>query len=345
MRRMEMHGTIVIGAGVIGASIAYHLAARGEAVTVVDAALPASGATRNSFAWISPFGGPGGPASGLRELSTHDWHRLGEEIPGLDPVWSGALTWGEEFAREHADAVTPPADVEPRLSRIPSRATFSPDEGWIDPVSATEQLIDAARHHGGQTKFGEPVLRLVNDERRGVVGVDLGHALLGASTVIIAAGTGSAALSGSLGIALPMTPAPAILVRLAAPPGLVARIVANDDFEVRQDPAGTILVPLSYSGEDSAASLARAGEEARRRLADAFAGGEDARIISVDVGWRPMLSDHEPAVGSTAVRGLYVAVAHPGVTLAATIGRLVAQEITTSELAPELARYRPTRFR
>lgn len=40
---------IVIGAGIMGASIAYHLASRGIKVTVIDKDQPSSGATGSSF--------------------------------------------------------------------------------------------------------------------------------------------------------------------------------------------------------------------------------------------------------------------------------------------------------
>ncbi|PVE95605.1 FAD-dependent oxidoreductase [Microbacterium sp. TPD7012] len=342
MRPWEMHDTVVIGAGVIGASIGYHLAARGAAVTVVDAGLPASGATRHSFAWISSTGGADGPAFGLRDLSVQDWRRLGEEIPGLGLVWSGALTWGEEFGR--AGAIEPPIDVEPRLADLPSSARFSPDEGWIDPVRASERLIEAARHRGAQIRLGAPVLRLIRGEVAGVIGVDLGNVVLGATNVIVAAGTGSAALCSSVGVSLPLPAAPAVMVRLWAEPGLIGHIVANDEFEARQSPDGTILMPRGYAGEDSTESLLATGETARRLLIDSFEGADDVRLLSAEVGWRPMTSDGEPAVGATRIPGLHVAVAHPGVCLAATIGRLVADELTTPVAAPELARFRPTRF-
>ena len=342
MRPWEMHDTVVIGAGVIGASVGYHLAARGAAVTVVDGGLPASGATRHSFAWISSSGSPDGPALGLRDFSVEDWMRLGEEIPGLALVWSGALTWGDEFSR--AVAIEPPDDVEPRLAHLPSSARFSPEEGWIDPVRVTEQLIDAARHRGAQTLIGSPAVRLIRDEGAGLIGVDLGHVVLGATNVIVAAGTGSAALCRSVDVTLPLESAPAVMVRLEAAPGLIGHIVANDEFEARQAPDGTILMPRGYSGEDSADSLARTGETVRRLLVDSLEDAGDIRVLSVDVGWRPMTDDGEPAIGATRIPGVHVAVAHPGVCLAATIGRLVADEITTAVAAPELARVRPTRF-
>ena len=44
---------VVVGAGIVGASIAYHLSRRGAAVTVLDRGQPAGGATEKSFAWIN----------------------------------------------------------------------------------------------------------------------------------------------------------------------------------------------------------------------------------------------------------------------------------------------------
>jgi glycine/D-amino acid oxidase-like deaminating enzyme len=45
---------VVIGAGIVGASLAYHLAAKEAGVSVVEAEGIASGVTRTSFAWINP---------------------------------------------------------------------------------------------------------------------------------------------------------------------------------------------------------------------------------------------------------------------------------------------------
>ncbi len=44
---------IVVGAGIIGASIAWHLAKAGAEVTVIEADEPGGVATRNSWAWIN----------------------------------------------------------------------------------------------------------------------------------------------------------------------------------------------------------------------------------------------------------------------------------------------------
>ncbi len=58
-----MSTVAIVGAGIVGASVAYHLACRGVPVTLIDRApSPAAGATGDSFGWIGDAGGewPGG---------------------------------------------------------------------------------------------------------------------------------------------------------------------------------------------------------------------------------------------------------------------------------------------
>lgn len=44
---------IVVGAGIVGASIAFHLSRRGARVTVLEAGEPGQGASGVSFAWVN----------------------------------------------------------------------------------------------------------------------------------------------------------------------------------------------------------------------------------------------------------------------------------------------------
>ncbi|WP_225097642.1 FAD-dependent oxidoreductase [Streptomyces sp. CoH27] len=73
----------VVGAGMLGASVAYHPAGRKVPVTLVErAARPGAGVTGDSFAWIGGAGGhwPGG-AAGLRGSVLADWRRLEAKLP------------------------------------------------------------------------------------------------------------------------------------------------------------------------------------------------------------------------------------------------------------------------
>ena len=72
-----------VGAGIVGASVAYRAARAGASVTLVDAGPAGAGVTANSFAWIGASGVRLGPAAALRATATQEYHRLESELPGL----------------------------------------------------------------------------------------------------------------------------------------------------------------------------------------------------------------------------------------------------------------------
>ncbi len=335
---------VVVGAGIVGASLAYHLAGHGRPVTLIESGLPGSGATRASFAWIGRPVSSDRPSAPLRYLALDDFRRLESELPGLSIRWTGSLTWDgfDDFAGPSTDDV---ATLEPRLIDPPAEATHRPEDAAFDPVAATELLVAAACDRGAQLLTGTPVIAL--DHRAGTVtGVRTTAGTIPAATVILAAGAGTVALCDGIGVALPVEPSPAILVRLRAAPGLVRSIVATPALEVRQLDDGTVLAPTIYTGETDQAALLATARRVRDRFAAAFAGADDTEIISVEIGWRPMPTDDEPIIGPPpGTRGLYVAVMHSAITLAAAVGRLAAAEILTDQPAPELAGCRPDRFR
>src|SRR4030095_843271 len=87
---------VVVGAGIVGASVAYHAARAGATVTLVEAGRPGAGVTADSFAWVGASGVRKGPAAGLRATATAEYHRLGAELPGLPVTWSGSRRGTEE---------------------------------------------------------------------------------------------------------------------------------------------------------------------------------------------------------------------------------------------------------
>jgi glycine/D-amino acid oxidase-like deaminating enzyme len=192
---------------------------------------------------------------------------------------------------------------------------------------------------------GTPVIDL--DHRDGTVtGVRTTAGSAEAETVVLAAGTGSVALCAGLGVTVPIEPSPAVLVRLRATPGLVKTIVATPALEFRQLDDGTVLAPTAYNGETDQAALLVTARRVRDLFVASFAGAEDTEIVSVEIGWRPMPTDGEPIIGPPpGTRGLYLAVMHSAITLAAAVGRLAAAEILTGRPAPELTGCRPDRFR
>src|SRR6476619_58539 len=94
MRASAGTDLIVVGAGIVGASVAYHAARRGAAVVLLDRREPASGVTGDSFAWIGGRGGEVDASTPLRQAALDDWARLEREVPAIRVRWSGSLAWG-----------------------------------------------------------------------------------------------------------------------------------------------------------------------------------------------------------------------------------------------------------
>jgi NADPH-dependent 2,4-dienoyl-CoA reductase/sulfur reductase-like enzyme len=72
---------VVAGAGIVGASIAYHLAKAGAAVTVIDKQGPATHASGGTFAWINATWAKT-PRSyhSLSQQSVANWGELHQEL-------------------------------------------------------------------------------------------------------------------------------------------------------------------------------------------------------------------------------------------------------------------------
>lgn len=310
---------VVVGAGVVGASVAYHLARAGTPVTLIDrAAAPAAGATGQSFGWIGDRGGdwPAG-AEDLRTSVLGDFRRLEAEIPRVAVRWTGSLDLtgtraGQWIGRPQIE------QLEPHLRLVPDRAVYSPTDGAVDPVGLTTALVDAARRLGAHIVLGTAVTSRPADQ---------------AATVVLATGADITALGG---VALPVAPSPALLIRVAAPAGLLRTIVVTPDFEARELRPGHLVLTAPVPDPGIV-------EHTVDRLRATFRITGSVRLLGWAVGRRPMPADGPLAGFLTPDRTTYVAVAHSGVTLAPTLGRLVARELITGEPAPELRRCRPYR--
>ncbi len=230
-----MKPVVVVGAGVVGASVAYHLAAAGVPVTLVDRLrMPAAGVTGASFAWIGDRGGdwPGGAAD-LRAFVRADHERLAATVDGVAVRWTGSLRW-PGTAPEDGQSWVGPAEIaklEPCLATVPDRAVHTPSDGGVDPVAMTSALVAAAS-------------RL---EARVLTGTEVDDPREFGTTVVLAAGTGVASLSARVGAPVAVPPSPACLVRARGRPGVIRTVVATPDFEARQLAGGEVLVTVPFT--------------------------------------------------------------------------------------------------
>jgi glycine/D-amino acid oxidase-like deaminating enzyme len=72
---------LVVGGGIVGASIALHLLRGGARVTLIEGGNSGGVATRNSFAWINANRGNPLDYFRLRVRAIEEWHELERSLP------------------------------------------------------------------------------------------------------------------------------------------------------------------------------------------------------------------------------------------------------------------------
>lgn len=356
----SQRSVIVVGSGIVGASIAWHLTARGAAVTIIDAATPSGVATPNSFAWInSNFNFPQAYFR-LRHHSMQDWRRLACDVPELPVTFNGSVYLPaanidlEEFARRNAEwgyraeliDAKQVRQLEPNLALEADVAVRAHDEGSAEPVETARILAGDAVARGAVLREGTCV-ELLHVTDNGVSGVVAGDDLIEADDVVIAAGVATAELAKTAGFAIPLDlpPPPGLLAHTKPLPRLLNGLVLADGLHVRQKVNGELVAGSDYQGSDLADDPEAGGAELMRRLRDAVRSDQEIVLDRTTTGYRPMPVDGVPVAGRLpGVDGLYVAVTHSGVTLCPALGDFAAREILEGSRDPLLAPFGAERF-
>jgi glycine/D-amino acid oxidase-like deaminating enzyme len=348
---------IVVGAGIIGASIALHLAQAGAQVTVIEAAEPGGVATQNSWGWINASWGNPEPYFRLRVRSIELWSELAQKLPGLPVNFCGGLIWDlepaalEDYARERKAwgysirrvGRSEILKLEPNLKSVPDHAYHAAGEGVAEPVATALALLEAAKDLGAEVLANTPIKWLVeNDERITGVMADVG--VIHADEIVIAAGAETATLLDTIGITLKMSAPAGLLSHMKPADRLLNGLVMTPGLHIRQTSEGRIVAGTDFAGADPEGNAEGLAADLAAKVQAMVKGAENLGLDFHTVGYRPTPADGFSAVGRPRNRtGLYVAVTHSGVTLAPAIGHFAAQEILTGERHTLLVPFHPDR--
>jgi len=346
---MRQQKIVIIGAGIIGASMAYQLAKRNQDVTVMEQhPTAAREVTEKSFAWINTTRRVAPQYQHLYDAALDEYRALQKELPELQIHWYGALTWGnpdatEQYRVQRLNRKQIEA-LEPNLKEYPDEALFASEEGAVDPVQTTELLLNKAREYGAKVRFGTSVMHLQQEASR-LTGVHTSEGFVEADVVVLAAGTCVPELCEPLGCPVPVTPSPSILIRMRTADRLIRTLISNEQFEARQLTDHTLLAAEDYIDESEENGPKAVGMRAFETLRCSLKGGEQLKLESIKVGMRPMPKDGYPIVGfHDHVEGLYLTVMHSAITLAPLTARLAASEIIDRVSRSELEPCRLSRF-
>ena len=359
---------IIIGAGIIGAALAYHLSRRGHiSVTVLERDVPGMGASEHSFAWANAFGKDPGHYHALNRRALDMWYRLAHQLNteiglhfGGEMRWENhpepaerlkqrirqLQNWGYPcrlIAREEMLALEPHLSPGPVLA-----ASFSEADLHVE----TGIFIDAClRHvvvHPHTTVTG-----FVKHNGR-IAAVKTADAEFPCDVAVLASGVQTTELASLADVSIPQQRSPGIVIKttpcaevlhnvavLHAPPNDEAR----QHLHLRQLADGSLRI-----GQGTQEGINR---DASQQHADALLARAksylpqigDAAAMPTPIGYRPMPLDGFPVLGFTsAVPNLYITLMHSGVTLAPLVGEMAALEIAEGARVDLFAPYRPERF-
>lgn len=359
-------GVVIIGGGVMGASVAYHLAKRG----VRDVLL----LERERF---FGQGATGRCAGGIRHqfssevnirLSIHSIRMLeafeaemGQPIDLKQTGYLFLLSTPEEMAQFRANVALQNAlGVASRLltpdeiqARVPLLnldgiigGAFCDRDGIADPASVVQGFVKQARAHGATLVNDAAVTGVLVDGGR-VRGVETAQGRVSAPVVVNAAGPWAGLVAAMAGVALPITPERQQIAVTAPLAGLPPDFPFVIDFSQRlyfhMEGEG-LLTGQSIVGQPPTFDQSVDGDWTAYHIGNAMARLpllESAYLMSEWAGLYENTPDAHPIVGPvTALEGFYVVAGFSGHGFmhGPIAGQLIAEQIlglpTTVDVTP-----------
>lgn len=362
---------VIIGAGVGGASIAYHLAEAGcTDVLVVDRAEPTSGSTFHSAGLVGQLRGSL-PLTRMMMHSVEVYRRLQAESveTGRSPGWTeaGSLRLAstperlDELRRQHGWAKTfglpmelvSPAEAHALFPLMDPTgvlgAAWMPTDGYLDPSGLTYALLGAAKAAGVKVESDVRVTGFVVDRGR-IRRVVTDQGEISAETVVVACGMYTPEVAALAGVNVPIVP--------MAHQYLITRDVEGVTVDLPQlrDPDNLVyfrregqgLLLGGYERDPAPWSIEGVPADFNNRLLsedwDRFAplmtlacrrvpAAESAEIVQLVNGPEGFTPDNEFVLGESHVAGFFVAAGFcaHGIAGAGGVGRVMAEWILDGE--------------
>ncbi|MFJ7933365.1 NAD(P)/FAD-dependent oxidoreductase [Sporosarcina sp. NPDC096371] len=360
---------VIIGAGILGASTAYHLARAGADVTVIDrkdagqATDAAAGiicpwlSQRRNKSWYAlAKGGASYYQSLIQQLEEDGETKTGYRQVGAISLHTDAGKLEKMAVRAEVRRVDAPeiGDIR-QLTTMDTSALFPPlslDYASVQVSGAArvngralrESLVSAANKHGAKFVHGSAALVVTNDH---VTGVQVGEQLFHADTVLVTAGAWAAELLMPLGIELQVSAQKAQIIHLqldhqqtndwpVVMPPTDQYILAFDD--------GKIVIGATHEDDQPFDQRVTAGglHEVLDKALKVAPGLADASFSEARVGYRPFTPGFLPVIGEVpGVKGLLLAngLGASGLTVGPFLGKQLAQLALGEHVDIELELY------
>lgn len=364
---------VVIGAGLMGLSVALEARSRGLSVLILEAETSARHASSAS-------------AGGVRSLNRHPaeialtraalplWAGLADRL-GRDCGFcrSGQVRVAEDAeamqaleARAEATAalgfdherLIPRADLRARIPAIAAHclgALVVDDDGFADPLATSHAYRQAALRAGVDLRDHSRVTGLEQTAQGIAVATDGGTVRAG--SVVNAAGAWGNRIARLAGDDLPLRPAALMMTVTAPMPAFVAPVVGTQGrkLSLKQTAAGAVVIGGGFEGDIAADSTGPLRGTPRadlsvRNLANAvalFPILREARVARTWAGLEGITPDGLPCLGPSAtLPGLIHAFGFSGhgFALVPVIGPIVADLLAGKRTTLDCSAFAPSRF-
>lgn len=336
---MQSPDTVIIGGGVVGASVAFHLTERGcrDVLILEREAQPGLGSTGRATGGIrAQFETEINIRLSLYSL---DLLRDGQHDCGYDPrgylfvatddsqlaFLQRSVERQRSLGYVECSLVDPQAVAElaPGLNCDDIvGGSFGPRDGFLDPVELMNGFISRARANGARLETVKEVRSIATAGGR-VTGVRTAAGTISCETVVLCAGAWSSVLAGTAGIDLPVEPLRRQIVWARSsqplPPQLPMVVDLSNGFHFRPARDSTDEVLLAFPDPHETPSFSTdfhptfadtVYQKVRHRvpfLADSAVIREKCRA-----GLYENTPDHHAILGHCDVEGLYLATGFSG---------------------------------
>ena len=373
---------VVIGGGVIGASIAYHLARQGCAVTVIEQGDLASGSSGACDGLVFMQSKKPGIhlTLGLKSLALY--RTLKDALPvDIEFRQSGGLVVIEDQAHFAAMEKYVKAqkaigldvclldkaqtlEKEPFLSPDIAGAAFSPLDAQVNPIRLTQAFILGAKKLGATVLTHTRVTGLCLQNHT-VTGVETAKGPIKADLTVNACGALAGKTCELAGISMPITPRRGQIVVTRAEKRILNHCMISASYiAAKYDPAlaatagqgismeqtenGNLLLGSTreFEGFDKSTTI-EGISKILRQTAALFPRLARLQVIRTFAGLRPYTPDGLPILGPVrGINNFYMAAGHEGdgIALAPVTGWLMARMLLSLETDMDLSAFSPDRF-
>lgn len=362
---------LIVGGGITGCAIAYHLGTSGAHVLVLDQGEIGAQASSAAAGLLAPLG-PLTGAGPFADLLLASFARFPTLVPELEAASGLHLNYRQSGAIRTASNPKSLArlqkrfkaweplgltlnwlsneeihNYEPLLSPTILGAVYAPQEAQISAPLLTRAYALAARSRGVIFQTGRAITNLQTNQTR-ITGVmtDDGE-ILTCKHLVIATGAWTARWEAQLGLSLPVHPLKGQLLTLRQLVGApLQHIIFGNAAYVIPRPDGTVLVGATREETGFEAEIDQAGTDwllnAARRLVPSLAESE---AISQWSGLRPCTPNTRPLLGPAPNwENITIATGHNsvGILLSVITGELLAHTITSGSISPLLRDFAPS---